>query len=281
VHWTYADSGPDGELEQGDILQPTDALKHILLAVHPHFTDDKYLAFLVTTQSCDLVVRGSLPKAAYISIAAIRPLAHVIQKIFRDFAVPTSNGVLPSSSKGEVRRFLERLFNQNEQGAGLFYLHKDADSGIGEPAVAFLRVTVALRADHYEPLLQARVGRLTSEFRAKLGWLIGNLYARPATRDWNENPEDKKAVDGLISQFISRGRWIDDEVIAIARAERLDLMTATDQMIERLRPQSREERALTEIRSELKRVAVDLDENVIKKLENRLRNSGKFKKLFR
>ena len=50
---------------------------------------------------------------------------------------------------------------------GLFFLHPDTEAGIAEPAVAFQRVAVALRAEHYDALREARAGRITPEFRSK------------------------------------------------------------------------------------------------------------------
>lgn len=161
AHWTYEHPDSSAGLEQGDILAPTNSLRTIFGSVHPHFNQDKYLGFLVATQSCDLVVRGNNPKASYINLAAIRPLSQIIAKILAEVTEPAAEGTFRTSSRAEVRRLLERLFNQNEQAIGLFFLYPDADAGIGEEAIAFLRVTIALRASHYDILRQARVGRLT------------------------------------------------------------------------------------------------------------------------
>jgi len=66
--------------------------------------------------------------------------------------------------------------------------------------VALLQVSIALRAhEHYDTLRLARCGRLTPEFRARLGWLIGNLYSRVATEDIA--PEREKE---LLSTFLPR-----------------------------------------------------------------------------
>jgi hypothetical protein len=282
AHWTYAPVEATADLEQGDILQPTDALQRVFSEVHPHFRDSKYLAFLVATQSCDLVLHRDVPKASYINLASVRPLSHVIQKILGEVAQPAANRVFRNSSKSEARRLLERLLNQNEQTIGLFFLHEDADAGIAETAVAFLRVTVALRSDrHYETIRNARVGALTPEFRAKLGWLIGNLYARPATPDWNDKEGGKKTSDSLITQYISEARWIDDEIVERAKAGGVDLSLATPESLEAFRPPSKMERALSEVEEELKRIVPDFDPASLTKVKNRLRNSGKFIKLFK
>ena len=52
VHWTYRDVGnPEMDLEQGDILFPSDELVSLFREVHPHFTQDKYLGFMVASQT--------------------------------------------------------------------------------------------------------------------------------------------------------------------------------------------------------------------------------------
>jgi hypothetical protein len=280
-HWTYDSFEPAAELEQGDILQPTDALRLVFSEVHPHFRHDKYLGFLVATQSCDLVRRRAAPKASYVNIAAIRPLSQVIGKVFAHVADPIADGAFRSSRRRDLRQLLQRLLNQNEQSMGLFFLNTDEAAGIAEPAVAFLRVTVALRSDHYDTLRAARVGRLNSEFRAKLGWLIGNLYVRPATKDWDDVDGGKEAAEALVNHYVNEVRWIDDEIVDRAREQGVDIGQASPENLEALRPLSPLERALEEARSELVKVAPTVPEDLLTKFQNRLRNSGRFKKLFR
>lgn len=227
VHWTYAACAPGSDLDQGDVLSPTPELRAILNGVHPHFCDAKYLGFLIATQSCDLVRRsGSRPTASYISIAVIRSLRQVLPRLLLQVADPVAAGVpiFPVSAKLEAKRFLTRLFDQNEQALGLFYLHEDAEIQLGEPSVAFLRVKVALRADHYDVLLDARRGHLNSEFRAKLGWLLGNLYSRAATTDWADVDGGRAKRDALVDKYLQDARtgagpaWIEDDVLAAANA---------------------------------------------------------------
>lgn len=281
THWTYAPFDHFDEIEQGDILRPTEGLKGVFAEVHPHFNNEKYLGFMIATQSCDLVRRNGSSKASYISLAVIRPLAQVIRKVLSHVITPVGEGVFKNGDKREAKRLVSRLLNQNEQGLGLFFLYPDADAGIGEAAVAFLRVTVALRADHYEALREARCGRLTPEFRAKLGWLIGNLYVRPATEDWQDREGGKKQFDGLIRDYLTDARWLDDDVVAQARDAGVDISQATPELLKELRPPSKLERALGVIRSEVSRVAPSLSSSDLDKVVNLLRNNGKFTKLLK
>jgi hypothetical protein len=164
---------------------------------------------------------------------------------------------------------------------GLFFLYPDAEAGIAEPAVAFLRVAVALRAEHYDAILGARVGKLTSEFRAKLGWLIGNLYVRPATADWQDQEGGRRRFEELIKEYLNEARWLDDEIVEQAKVQGVDVAQSTPEALETLRPPSKLDRALDEINAELSRVAPALALDDLTKLRNRLRNNGKFSKLLR
>ena len=92
---------------------------------------------------------------------------------------------------------------------GLFFLHPDTDAGIGEPAVAFLRLPLHCARNTTTRSAEARAEPITPEFRAKLGWLIGNLYVRPATPDWSDVEGGKKKFEDLIRQYLDDARWID------------------------------------------------------------------------
>jgi hypothetical protein len=218
-------------------------------------------------------------------LAVIRPLAQVSSKIIALVADKLAEGVFLASSKTDARRLLERLFNQNEQALGLFFLHQDADSGIGEQSVAFLRITVSLRNEHYKKLLAARTGRLNPEFRAKLGWLCGNLYSRPATRDWPDEPDGKKQLVALVSSHLEEQipglgpKWVEDDLVRAARERQLDPLSLTAEQINEIKPKPVHVRAIDEIEAELSKVAPTLDQEIVKKFKNRLSNNGKFKKL--
>lgn len=286
THWTYEPVDPSSDLEQGDILSPSEALREIFKEVHPHFSDEKYLGFLVATQSCDLVRRDNSCKANYISLAAIRPLSTVVPRLISAACPEIAPGVFPQGQKYSAKQLLHRIFNQNEQSLGLFFLFQDADSGIGENAVAFLRVTVALKQHHYQQLQNARVGRLNSEFRAKLGWLLGNLFSRPATRDWSDMPGGQARLDELVSGCLEQEgsrpvRWVREDVIEQAARRGVDLARATDDELRRLEPPPVHEIAIEQIARQLQKVAPDLPEATLEKFCKRLRNDGTFLGAFR
>jgi hypothetical protein len=159
VHWTYEKiASVDDSLMQGDILWPTEDLKDLFARVHPHFCDSKYIAFIVITQSCDLVRRdGKGCRADYINLAVIRELESCLSQFFDNVCERVAAGVYLQRSKAQAQQLLERVVNQNEQALGLFYLHPDVDTvGIADYAVALLRISVAFRKEHYDLLRRAK-----------------------------------------------------------------------------------------------------------------------------
>jgi hypothetical protein len=207
---------------QGDILWPTDNLKNLLREVHPHFCDPKYIAFIIITQSCDLLPRDSKPcKADYINLSVVRDMESCLSQFLDNVCKKVASGVYLERSKMEASQLLSRVLNQNEQALGLFYLHPDTDTvGISEYAVALLRVSVALRAhEHYQLLQDARKGRLAIGFREKLGWLVGNLYSRIGTPDWHDQPNGDEIMKGIISQLIDSDMyfWINKALVNAAK----------------------------------------------------------------
>lgn len=209
MHLTYAESTKNDELMQGDVLTRTNALDALLKEVHPHFFKDKRnLYFLVLTQSCDLVVRGTSGcKSPYITIAPVRSLDHVIDRYVKQLATAKVNANLPvltMKTNTKTREFLHRLFNNNE--SNFFYLHAEG-TPLQQDCVAFLNLSIAIKTDlHLKTCLDAKILQLTDTFQAKLGWLVGQLYSRVGTQDW-DHAAVKKKIDNMLSDIAI---WIDD-----------------------------------------------------------------------
>lgn len=283
MHWTYNSFAPDDDLQQGDILEPTDALQNIFASVHPHFLDPKYNAFLVTTQSCDLVRRKDDCATRYINLAVIRPLDDMLHDFLSHVCESVSEGVYLKEHKGEAHRLLQRIFNQNEQALGLFYLHPDLGSGIRVPSVSLLRVEVTLRVCHYKTLTESRCGRVNEEFTAKLGWLVGNLYSRVGTRDWG------KEIDKLVRNTLDHAdsemapMWVFKSWVEAARNAGANLEDIEKdrlmEFLEAYRPTPAvdeiSDRTIEIVRKVLSespgdRMPIDL----LKKIANRMKNDG-------
>lgn len=239
------------DLYQGDILQSSREIRSIFKEVHPHFLDQKYTAFLVLTQTCDLERRGKGQgkecKSRYINLAVVRQLEDVLTALLDrtcarvEICENVVEGVYKERSRGRAEMLLERIFNQNEQAMGIFYLPANMDVRIAVPSVALLQVSVAVRAsEHYEALTRSRSGRLRPEFQSKLGWLIGNIFSRVATRDM---PKTKRKE--LIAAFLGSAkegvesevgiRWVSGKAVEKAKQEQISIDNlTTDQIVDAL-----------------------------------------------
>jgi hypothetical protein len=285
LHWTYEGFDSDPDLFQGDILEPTEELRSVLKEVHPHFLDPKYSAFLLITQTCDMVVNhNGRVDTDYLNIAVVRPLQSVLHDFLSHVCQPVTKHVYLKETKNRARDLMERLFNQNEQALGLFYLHEDSNSGINMPCVALLRIAVTLRVEHYDRLRRARRGRLKAEFRNKLGWLVGNLYARIGTEDWHRDDRNIE-LEQLIKRYISGDYdfspiWIPTSWVENARKKgiRLEELPNIDLSaeLEPYKPKTAKEQTVEQVKRVLLELVPDLDKNILKKLGNRLANDELF-----
>lgn len=278
------------DLRQGDIIQPTKSIRGIFESVHKHFLDPKYTAFLVLTQSCDLVRRQKDScKSKYINLAVVRPLDNVLFSLLDgtcERVVVGGNvaeGVYTRESKYKAKQLLERILNQNEQAMGLFYLQPDAGVRIAVPSVALLQVSIALRArEHYVTLVDARSGRLRGEFQSKLGWLIGNLFSRVATRDM-PSPQRNELIDELLDghdEMSNLPGWVDRRTVKAANKVGVSIEGLTsDQLVKTLEQHEPEpprdvaiERALLAVKDVITGVSADS----VEKIKSRLRNDPTF-----
>lgn len=218
-HFTYClPRNPD--LQQGDILSKSPEIIKIIGKVHPHYLKEDYNYFIILTQTCDLVRR--IPgqcNARYITIAAVRSLNLAIEREISKYQTEFDKLAMVCSNddKFKVLSFIERLLNNND--SEYFYLHEAPQFNLFESSCAFLRLSIAIKANlHYNSCLRARILSLDDVFQAKLGWLVGNIYSRVGTEDWVPNHLSK-------TEFIRTAKrlanevciWIEDEKLKVAR----------------------------------------------------------------
>ena len=187
IHFTYKPSPDMSSLCQGDVLCVTDEMRKILKEVHPYFLNEQYKYFMVLTQSCDLVRRNAGKcKTPYITLAAVRSFDDFFEnRLLSDKCAEKVNGYLLVNSKQSQRAYqlLERLYNNTEPD--YFFLYKEEALNFPKSMVASLKVSIALKSSlHYDQCLSAKILELSEEFKAKLGWLVGNIYSRVGTTDW-------------------------------------------------------------------------------------------------
>jgi hypothetical protein len=216
-HFSYKHSD-NKDLQQGDVLKKTDAIKRLLKEVHPHYLDETYTGFIILSQTCDLVRRNGNPcKTRYITLGVIRPLTLLIEREItkNQDALDKAAMICKNSAKNRLSEFLKRLFNNNENE--YFYIEPQSEVGMSEPSCAFLRLSISIRAyQHYDICHEARVLSLSEGFRAKLGWMVGNVYSRVGTEDWVPNSDFTKKINYTLE---ASTKWIDDEKLKIAKSQ--------------------------------------------------------------
>jgi len=288
THWTYDEFKADEDLKQGDILAPTEDLRRLFREVHPHFCDEKYLAFVVITQSCDLAIRDEECSARYINVAVVRSLSDVLRSLLDTVCEPLHEGIYSEREKNRAWNLLERIFNQNEQKLGLFYLFPDGDVEIGEDAIAFLRVSVAFRVEHYHVMRLARCGRLRPEFANKLGWLVGNMYARIGTPVWTKENLTKMIQLHVGSDDPGGIRWLRDDVAKhivkdLKKEGRTPTQLPRDELLslaESKIPRPKDV-GIEQVLAVAKDVFKDIDEQALERFRRRLRNNNALTAAFR
>lgn len=112
------------------------------------------------------------------------------------------NGIflVEERAKARVTQLVERVYNNTEPD--YFFLYKEDALNFPKSMVVYLKVSIALKSElHYDACLNAKRLELSDEFKAKLGWLVGNMYSRVGTTDWESKMTDK-----------ARRQMIEDEV---------------------------------------------------------------------
>lgn len=221
MHFTYRK--PKGDLQQGDLLKITNEIKEVLTVFYPYYAKHSdYTYLIVLTQSCDLArYGGSQCKARYITLAAVRPVETVFTRELRKHQRSSieKDGNLCSTEKTHwMRDFLVRLLNNNIPE--YFYLAEDIEIGLDQTSVAFLKLAIPIKAEHYNKCLHARFAQLKEIFQAKLGWLVGNMYSRVGTPDWVPKQKTKEEFDNFIEETLKRiCVWVDDWVLEHLKKE--------------------------------------------------------------
>jgi hypothetical protein len=210
LHFTYKD--PDrSSLKQGDILKKTPELLELINMVHPHYANDDYLYFQVLTQSCDLVRRnGDNCKTRYITLAAVRSLDLVISRVLEKFNEKIDfEGKLFCSDmhKRMLEDFVNKLLNNNDTNH--FFLQAATEHELDRDCCTQLHLSISIRAyEHYDVCLNSKILELQENFRAKLGWLVGNLYSRVGTDDYvpsaiPDQEQYKDYVNNLLDGYVA------------------------------------------------------------------------------
>jgi hypothetical protein len=148
-------------------------------------------------------------------LAAVRPLDNVLQREaarYQKSPIHRKGCICPETKRDYLYQFLVRLLNNNHPE--YFFLYEDASLGLSETCCAFIRLSIAIRAnEHYDKCLGAKFLELKESFRAKLGWLAGNLYSRIGTEDWTPENRTKKAFKKMVEDILDRNLFFFDHSV--------------------------------------------------------------------
>ena len=262
LHFTYK-LPTSASLEQGDLIRRTPAIESLLSEIHPHFSAQKYKHFVVLTQSCDLVIRDAgRCKAPYIAIAPVRSITDVAKKVVAGVHFNELERKLQFASddrKARAIQAFERIFNNNE--SPYFYFYRQPEHGLMEDCCAILSLSIAVRSDlHYPEIKEGRILSLNDSFQHKLGYLVGTLYSRVGTQDWDEESNLAERAKEIIERNKSVV-WIPKELAPIVTK----ILKAKDQ------PTSAD---LLQAVAEAKKSKVSKKEAVLKQLTEMLPSFG-------
>lgn len=265
MHFTYSE--PDRSLlRQGDILKKTPEFLALIKEIHPHYANSDYLYFQVLTQSCDLVRRGGACKTRYITLAAVRALDLVIERAVNGFTDKTTfKGRLICSEKHKrgLADFVIKLFNNNDTQH--FFLQAAPEFGLEIDCCTQLHLSISIRAyEHFDVCLNAKILELRENFRAKLGWLVGNLYSRVGTEDYVPGAiPDMETFNSFVSgRMENHVVWIPESDFSAAKktARRADTFDELLQCLAEERDRKSETRLDQLVNNVAKEFSFDVDQ---------------------
>jgi len=127
--------------------------------------------------------------------------------------------VCSNDHRSKFTEFVTSLLNNSIQ-AEYFYLHDEPSLGLTEKACAFLRLSIAIKADlHYLKCLGSRMLSLQDVYQAKLGWLVGNMYSRVGVEDWVPRYVTKEEFKKIVRNLVDGAcKWVESGKLIQARS---------------------------------------------------------------
>lgn len=272
MHYTYKEPNLK-ELKQGDILKKTPGLLALIEEVHPHYARDDYLYFQILTQTCDLARRGGECKSRYITLAAVRKMDLVIQRAIEKFSDKTvflDKLVCSTKHKRSLTDFFNKLLNNNDTNH--FFLKSAPEFGLEMDCCTQLHLSISVRAyQHFDVCLGAKILELNENFRAKLGWLVGNLYSRIGTEDYVPGAiPDLKTYDDYVEERIhDYVVWVPETEYSVfkKKTKNANSFDEIKQQLEKDREKTREMRLNQIVSAVAKNINIDdLQQQTIKNI---------------
>ncbi|RUR21903.1 hypothetical protein [Legionella qingyii] len=193
--YIYGSIEDNSRLRQGDIILLKGELrkkfkKFFYGIVKPH--QKRYI--LILSQCCDLYQDDARNcKIEHITVCVLSDFNRYLERLINECSLPLFNSRILSEDEYENLFMKLYKFINNSDPKNYFFLPKG--NLFGDDKVAILSVNYPLRIDNYDLLLKNRIGTLSPEFKSKLGFVLGKLYSRAATRDLNDEKD-------LVKSFI-------------------------------------------------------------------------------
>lgn len=204
-HYVYRDHITETSLLQGDILKVDGDFREHFKSFYPAIKhpDNEIKYVMVLTQSCDLVkTEKRKPKLNHINVCLVRSLDAVIRRVIDEEIKPVSisnTNLLPRDALDQLKDRISKLLNNTDQKTCFFLPnHKP----FTEDMAALLPLSFSFRTEHYETLLNNRVLGLKSEFQAKIGYIISQLYGRIGTADLSDSGWSDKQIRDYINKLL-------------------------------------------------------------------------------
>lgn len=203
--YVYRDKITENSLLQGDILKVGGEFKAYFKEFYPainhHDEEDKYV--MILTQSCDLVKeKKRKPKLTHVNVCLIKSLKSFIQKLITEELKPLSidgKRFLERDALDKLKEKISKLLNNADQKTHFFL---PAKLPFTEDMITLLPLSFSFRIAHYDLFLQNRALGLKSEFQAKIGYTISQLYGRIATTDLSECEWGDKQTRNYIKNLL-------------------------------------------------------------------------------
>jgi len=192
------------DLNQGDLIELSGNFLEKFQGFYPEVTTSNSDGYcMVISQSCDLVRRNGDCKSKYINLCMVRPFNEMMTKVFtHNKTKDVKDGdyfLFGSSQYDEVKSNIWKLIN-NSESKNRFFLPKH--SKLKNHLLVQLDVMFAVRSEIYADILANRQLSLASEFRAKIGKIVGDLYSRVATSDLFDHGLQEEQVSAIVESMM-------------------------------------------------------------------------------
>lgn len=208
----YDDKIDSGNLYQGDIVESSGEVFGLVknaLRDLAKYDAESVRAFMIITQSCDLVVRDNHRRnTTHVALAPVTTLKDAVCDMVVPMLYRRVGRYVSEDDRNGYNTQLNRILNNSNDNC--FFLFGDQANGLGGHSCARLRVHLPLAEPNAcEVLLRHKRGQLSGVFRAKLGSMLGSIYSRVGTPDFESfgqaGKEDRARVVSSLSGLID---WV-------------------------------------------------------------------------